>query len=380
MLSPRSDRLRYRKVIQQFARIEPRWRELYLLAELQWCTPFAYEQLRINNCLDLIPEDIRDPLRNDCLANRLRNLLLRTELVALLKECIRADIAVVLLKGAATFTDELYTAGGARTMLDLDLLVREERLDEARQILVARGYEEEVDPHKDHDGLPTDVRHAHINAYCKPGTPVVVELHYHVAYGQGGRVLPVEMAWKHTQPGEVDGVPCLVLSPTYRLLHNTVHGLIPSCDYIKGEIRLLHLVEFGYLVLKYEKEIDWQAWLQAGQQQKVETAFLAWLVLAQQLLGMPWPLLQQPSPLAKLHGYRLRVGTVCRPMLLNKELAVKISRIDRVRLWLVQAWYYLQLPGWVWDNVCYAEGWLNLPVRLQFLLKKVLSRDSRAKI
>lgn len=81
----------------------------------------------------------------------------------------------------------------------------------------------------------------------------------------------------------------MILQPTHRLIHNTVHGLIPSCDYIKGEIRLWHILEFAWLVKRYGQEIDWLGWLDGAKREKCTTAFLAWLWLAHRMFAMPLP-------------------------------------------------------------------------------------------
>ncbi len=353
---------------------------LYHLSSIHWCAPLAYEQLQKYDCLDLVPKDILALLKKESLANRLRNHLLRSELIELLQEFSCANIDVVVLKGGATFSDNLYQAEGVRSMLDLDLLVLRGKLTEARKILDRRGYNEVVDPGLAHDGLPTDVRHAHINEYHKPGTPIIVELHYQVAFGQGGRVIPAAVGWEKLKKGQIDGIVCFLLEPTWRLVHNTVHGLIPSRDYIRGEIRLWHLLEFGYLAQRYCNEIDWHEWLEAGRKEKLDVAFLAWLLLAVQLLGMKWPLAKPPSLWVRLQAWRLRTGTLLRPYLGVPRLKERFTFIERGCLVVNRLCFYLFLPGWVWKNYSYAEGWENFPARICFLLKKARDKKNWAKI
>jgi len=357
-----------------------RRQEVYREAKLHWCASLLYEIIRKGGDFTGIPETTCNQLRSDCLANRLRNQLLTSELSALLQEFVKAGLAVVLLKGAATFADDLYGSRGARTMLDLDLLVRPAQIETARALLVARGYEEIPDEGKEFVGIPADQRHAHINGYRKPGTPVLVELHYNIAYGQGGRILSAVEGWLHTCEVEVDGAPALVLEPTYRLLHNTVHGLIPSCDYIKGKIRLWHLLEFAYLVHRYSDMIDWQVWLGAAAREKQTTAFLAWLLLANRLLAVPLPEGISFGVWSRLHARRLANGTLLQGWEGVGQAGSGLSWLDRLCLLLHRGYYYLHLPGWVWRNVCYAEGWRNLPVRVRYFLTKMLRKRSWAKI
>ncbi len=362
---------------QVFKNIRP---EFVDIAAIHWLAAFCYERLREISAIETLSEDIQHRLRQECLENRLRNSLLKKALTELLRTFHEQGIEVVLLKGAATFSDDLYSQIGARSMLDLDLLVKEDLLGKAREILVAAGYQEEVDPDKAHDGLATDARHQHINAYVKPGTPVIIELHYHVVYGHGACMLPVDEAWENTLPAEVDGVPCLVFNPTYRLIHNTVHGLVPSCDFIKGEIRMWHLLEFGYLVNRYQHAIDWQVWMQAAERGNYKTAFHAWLLLAQELMGLPWPLENSPSIIEKLHAVRLQYGTLLGPASHVPWLAKSLTFREKGGLLLNKLYYYFMLPSWVWQNVCYTGDEGNISVRIRFFVRKMLNRKSWMKI
>lgn len=356
------------------------WQSIYPFLLGQWCAPLFYELLREHNCLETVPEWVRNRLRSDCLENRLRNQLLKTELTLLLGQFAGAGIAMVLLKGAATFADNLYGSIGARTMLDLDLLIKPDQVSTARALLIAAGYEEIPGEGKAFIGSPTDQRHAHINGYRKPGTPVLVELHFNIAYGQGGRILSAEEGWRHTIEVEVDGIPALILDPTYRLMHNTVHGLIPSCDYIKGRLRLWHLLEFAYLAQRYHDEIDWRIWLEAAARENQATAFLAWLLLANKLLAMPLPEEIPIGSWPRLQCLRLQSATLSQDWGSGTALGSRVSWRDRLCLLLHRGYYFCHLPVWVWRNVCYAEGWRNLPVRMRLFLTKLMSRRSWEKV
>ena len=352
------------------------WEPFLTYALRQWCTPFLYEQFQSHDLVDSLPSAVRDTLKQHCLTNRVRNTVFRKVLLSLLRQCNAKNIEIVLLKGAATFTDNLYQGAGARAMLDIDLLVKQDNIDEVRKMLAEQGFEEILDPGKLPDGLPTDERHAHINGYRKPGTPVIVELHYNVAYGQGGRIVSAMQAWQHLDHMELDGEKTFILSPTWRLLHNTVHGLIPSCDYIRGEIRFLHLLEFACLAKRYWHEIDWRMWLRAAKPEGAETAFLAYLHLACKVYDMPWPRVLTSTTLPRLHGTRLFWASSCAA----RQVGCCLSGCSWFRVLWLRLYYYLKLPVWVWENICYAPGIDNLPVRIRMLLKKTLSSRSRKKI
>jgi len=380
MLSPWTDPACVRPQLEGLNDNMGGWQLLYATASAQWGTPLLYEVLRKHNDLDQVHESIRILLRGDCLENRLRNQLLKSELAALLLEFAGAGVAAVLLKGAATFVDNLYNGIGGRTMLDLDLLIRPEQIEVAQALLIDQGYVEIPDEGKILTGTPPDQRHAHINGYRKPGSPVHVELHYNIAYGQGGRILPAEQGWQQTTSLAVDGVPALTLNPTCRLLHNTVHGLIPSCDYIKGEIRLWHILEFAWLAKRYWQKIDWRVWLEAAKREKYTTAFLAWLWMAHRMFAMPIPKDIVVGWWPGLQGERMLSATLLQFRRQSLGAGERLHWRERLLWGLHRLYYWAHLPGWVWRNVCYAEGWRNFPVRVRYFAAKVTSRRSWGKV
>jgi len=380
VLSPWTEPVRLRALLEGLHEDTGGWQELYALASAQWCAPLLYEVLRKHGCLDTVPDPVRSRLRTDCLENRLRNQLLKTELAELLLVFASAGVEAVLLKGAATFSDTLYGSLGARTMLDLDLLVRTEKIPAARALLIAAGYEEIPDEGKVFAGAPTDQRHAHINGYRKLGSPVQVELHYNIAYGLGGRILSAEVGWQQTCSVTVETASTLILQPTHRLIHNTVHGLIPSCYYIKGEIRLWHILEFAWLVKRYGQEIDWLVWLDSAKREKYTTAFLAWLWLAHRMFAMPLPEDIVVGWRPRLQGERLLSATLLQFRRQSLGGGGQLHWRERLLWGVHRLYYWAHLPAWVWCNVCYAEGWRNLHVRVRYFAAKATSRRSWRKV
>ena len=178
LFSPWTSREKIRALCRSIGSGRKGWEPMVNLAIQQWCTPFWFAAFDRHGCVDLLPAQLAAMLKTQYLTNDLRGKVMRRELQKILARFQEQDIGTILLKGAATFTDDLYSSPAARTMLDMDLLVRKERIETARNILLQLGYEEIHDEGKELNGLPTDARHAHINGYRKPKTPVIVELHY----------------------------------------------------------------------------------------------------------------------------------------------------------------------------------------------------------
>lgn len=323
-------------------------------------------QLRQDRLLELIPGGLRDYLSQLHQANADRNAAMRRGLEDLLHLFSRQGIVPVLLKGAATFCDDLYNDPGARIMGDLDLLVKDDAVEAASKALLDLGYQDVFDPGKALDGIETDERHHQLPRYVKPGTPLAVEIHFKVSYAQAGRVLAVDQAWQNILKARLYGIPVTILNPTWRLLHNSIHALLPHREFIRGDISLAHLAEFDRLKRRYARQIDWRTWEEIATRHCLTREMCLYRQLAEELISLEK---RDAEPVFAFHRRRI----------LTEGQHQGSVQPDR-RPFLPALYYYLNLPRWVWDNIGYMKGPGKLPQRLIFLFKKALSSRSRAKL
>ncbi len=352
------------------------WGQLLYRANTHLCTPLWYVRLREDALLSELPEELQEYLFHLHQANIERNLEMKAGLEELLGAMQGEGIEAVLLKGGATFCDDLYADPGARVMADLDILVQAQAVERSRQIMVDLGYLEVENPGREPEGLATDERHHHINCHVKPGTPVAVEIHYKVAYSQAGRVCPVDIVWPRRRGTHLGAIATNVLCPHDRLLHNAVHALVSEGDYIRSQVSLRQLAEFAALVERYGDEIDWDSWQRDGQRQRVGTELSVYRALAQQIMGAPGG---ESSPLHGVHLKRfLAKGDVGNPESSNRT--AKDGLLPFFTQKAIKAYYYAKLPLWSWNNVFYAQGQGALPDRLRSIRKKLTSSRSLGNI
>ena len=88
---------------------------------------------------DLLPPDVASRLRNICRDSARQNLVLTSQLLALLDAFAAHGIAVVPLKGPA-MAESLYPGPELRPSSDLDLLVRKRDIEGAVSVLAQEGY------------------------------------------------------------------------------------------------------------------------------------------------------------------------------------------------------------------------------------------------
>lgn len=354
------------------------WGRLLYMANLHYCAPLWFCSLKKDGLFPLLPSDLQVYLEYLYQANLERQDAFRQAIIEIVSNAHDMEIPVILLKGATTLCDDLYEDNGARMMGDIDLLVKIEHIEPAKKIMWQLGYEEQADCFGKSVGISGSSSPHHLPRYLKPGTPVEVEIHFQTAHAQAGRVLQTEMSWEKKEVKTWEGVNPFILIPTYRLLHNTVHALLPKQNYISSILALNQLVEFAYLARRYSPFIDWHEWLLRGVDQGLSRQFRVYLTMANKLMGMPFPTQIRQVDLPGLHVARISAACNYRANFLsghekpNKAAVKNINNVS-IRIY-IKVFTILNRPGWLWQNFCYKKGLRNIPLRLLCLSRLIFKR------
>ncbi|MCB2148558.1 MAG: nucleotidyltransferase family protein [Deltaproteobacteria bacterium] len=346
------------------------WGRILFMANLHFCAPLWFVNLRKDGFLPLLPKELQSYLLHLHQANMERQDALRKAAKEIISNLNHIEIPVILLKGAATFCDDLYEDAGARMMGDLDFLVKVRHIEPVKNLLRQLGYDAQADCFGTSGFFDSSLPH-HLPRYLKSGTPVAVEIHFQTAKGQANRVLPTDFTWANKEIKRWEGLNPGVLTPTYRLLHNTVHALVPKEAYTTSIVPLSQLAEFAYLVRRYGSVIDWREWFERGNSQCLGFQFRVYLTLAHTLMGMPYPIDVPRVAFAGLHLARLSGASNNRANYLSgfetpPETAAKRIKAVAVRI-LIIVFRRMNKPSWVWHNLCYRQGLRNIPIRLYCL-------------
>jgi len=101
---------------------KPNWKNLLYLANLHFCTPLWFVRLRKDGLISLLPQDLQTYLQHLHQANVERNEAFCEAIKEIHPKLREHGIPAILLKGAASFCDDLYGDVGARMMGDIDIL------------------------------------------------------------------------------------------------------------------------------------------------------------------------------------------------------------------------------------------------------------------
>ncbi|MEJ2200034.1 MAG: nucleotidyltransferase family protein [Desulfuromonadaceae bacterium] len=376
-LSPRPDEARIDRLRTLLRGRADRLKWLLYTANLHLCTPLWFVCLRRDGLLGELPADLQAYLQQLYLANTERNAELKTGLRELIGELDKGGIETLLLKGAASFGDDLYGDPGARVMGDLDLLVKPQRGEAARTVLLRLGYEKAEEEGLDFDQHPRDYQHFHLPAYRRPGTPLVVEIHTGLGHGQVARLLPATAVWEDAEPLVWEGRRTHFPGMEWRLLHNIAHALVPHREFIRSCISLRQLAEFGFLVQANATQLDWSALEQRLGRYGLRREFSTYLTLAQRLLGLARPDGIGRSIPSSFH--------VLRCSLAGNDEVRHVAEADsgsfRAGFWLrrvlFRGFFWMNLPVWVWRNARYPQGTKTVPARLKHLFARLFDPQSR---
>jgi hypothetical protein len=224
------------------------------------------------------PSPVLDSLRQACQRSQQRNLALTAELLRVLDLFEKAGIPAVPFKGPV-LAAVAYGDLSLRIFGDLDILLREEDLGRARDVLVAQGYIPEF------TFTPVQEK-AYRKAECAlqlrhPGRNVVLELHWLLTE----RYLSIDLAgrgfWDRLHPVALAGrtVPAFAMEDL--LLYLSVHGSKHRWE------RLEWLCSF--VAVASQPGLDWEAVRRRARESGAERLLHMALLLSRDLLGLELP-------------------------------------------------------------------------------------------
>lgn len=269
------------------------WLAVLSLANQHLLGPALHARWRRLGWLPALPPDVCDYVADLHRLNRNRNRALRRQMTEIVKALNRVGIAPIVLKGGIHLLESAYPGHdkGIRMMRDLDILVPAADLERAVGVLTGIGYTVA-------DRYP-DGHHAY-GEFARPGVPGSVDLHTELV--DPYYVLPAAEIRARANVLPVENLRLAAPSPTDRMLHHLLHAQVHYLgDYYRGTLRLNQLHEFAVLADKYRTEIDWNRIADRMTEFHLSTPLHSYLLAAERLFGLPWPLAAEPRWRAEFH-------------------------------------------------------------------------------
>jgi hypothetical protein len=258
----------------------PSSERLYAMALRQGVAPLLYHRLQAQRADTALSKERVRPYKEAYLGTAARNLQGYRDLRELASALLAADIPIIVLKGVF-LTEVVYRNPGVRPMVDMDLLVPQEHLATAAQILADGGFH--TAKPLTADVIVQAVQHLPIST--KSVAARAVEVHWSLTPPHQPYSVEVTEFWQRAIPATIAGLPLQALCPEDLLLHLCMHlaymhefacGLRPFCD-------------VAATLNHYGEQLDWTAVVERASRWRWGRGVYLALYLAGEWLGAAVP-------------------------------------------------------------------------------------------
>jgi Uncharacterised nucleotidyltransferase len=227
------------------------WTEFKDLATGQLVAAAVVHRLDQNGLAGRLPDAVSRYFGAVYRLNRIRNIQINVECMAIAAAMNEIDVVPVFFKGGGALLAGLYDDPATRIMSDLDILVPAARNSDCVTRLLAWGYRVDGTPRH-----PRDQSHAVL--YLESGA-APVDLHRDIIVYPYQNLLPVRdviaLAIEHNRQGVTFAVP----SPTHQAIINAAHAqLHHNHGYIYGRLALRSLLDMSLICRRWSDDIDWR--------------------------------------------------------------------------------------------------------------------------
>jgi hypothetical protein len=277
------------------------WNAILAVANDHLLTPALWGALQRFGRTEMPPAEVAAYLAMVGGLNEERNRALRRQAMELATAFNRRGVRPAFLKGGLALLAGAPEAMGSRMMRDLDILVPGERRAECVAVLAEAGYSLMRGYGEGHNA---------VGDFARPGDAGSVDLHVELL--DQPWLLAARDVWRRASILEVEGATIAVPSPTDTVLHELLHAQVHHLgQFYRGELRLLQIHALVRLVRHHGVAIDWPAIERDLDRHRLTTALHSYLLAAQRMFGLAWPLLRSPTAAARLHYWRcgLQLGS-----------------------------------------------------------------------
>jgi len=228
---------------------------------------------------EAVPKDKMNQLKKNFKANSKCNLFLTVKLLKLLNLFKENNIIAIPYKGpiqaALAYGDPLL-----RQSSDLDILLREQDVLEAKELLVSQGYRPVPNLTKNQEIVLLKYLLEH--TFIHNEDRIVIDVHWRIAPKYFMFPIDYEKLWERLKPISLLGREVMTFSPEDLLLILCIHGIRNSWEY------LYLICDIAKLIHVYQ-EMDWN-WVLSKSKRFGNKRFLfLGLYLANDILGSKIP-------------------------------------------------------------------------------------------
>ncbi|MCU0565398.1 MAG: nucleotidyltransferase family protein [Oculatellaceae cyanobacterium Prado106] len=256
------------------------WPYLVQLAYRHGVMPLLYRSLN-QTCPSLVPTETLQSLRHLFSTNAQRSLLFTAELLKFLKLFADHQMAAVPYKGPV-LADTVYGDVAFRQYCDLDIVLQEQDILPAKQLLIEQGYFPK-DPMTEAEEIAfLQSNDEHNYTFIRADRSVALELHWRITPRCTSIIEPRHF-WEHLEPSTFKGVPFVNLSLEDWLPILCVHGSRHRWE------RLTWLCDVAEILRLRGAALDWDGVMGRSQVLICRKMLFLGVLLAHKILDAPVP-------------------------------------------------------------------------------------------
>jgi hypothetical protein len=269
---------------------------LFSFASSQYLLPALYPRLRDRSVLSNLPGDVADALQVIYGLNLERNQVILSQAQAVIGLLNSVGIEPIALKGLAYLLSGIVADRATRHLFDLDLLIPENHVSQAIDVLSEAGY------------VPyAGDAFAHFRHHAPPmqrADSVSVELHYSIGLGHPSSVLSSSEIIAESTPILAGETFVRLPAPEHLLIHLILHSQLhhPYHDRVFPSLRAMY--DLLLLTQHFGDKLDWGAIEQRFYGHGEQTTFLLHLLQVHQTLDLPLPFAIHLDSVQKLRWLR----------------------------------------------------------------------------
>ena len=223
------------------------WEEFVWMGSSHLVLPALYAVFKRNGVLPLLPADLEEHLQSIYKLNVDRNTQIKEQSIKLIRILNEKGIKPIFLKGAGHLLKGLYRDDGERIMSDIDLLIPEDVIEKAAQVLYDNGYS-----HPEEFADDDFEKHHHLPGFEHNNFIALVEIHNYVFPGSYSKIL--SNAEIESEKKKLKGLNAWVLSYQHQMIHNFVHDQLVDDGFKYKTMVIKGLYDFFLLTIQEPSE------------------------------------------------------------------------------------------------------------------------------
>lgn len=254
------------------------WDHIYRQAGRYGLIPLLYYNLKFT-APELVPEDILQKMSEIYLSSLTQSMIQIRELLQVIQLCTDHEIPIIPYKGAA-LSQQIYGDIGLRLSSDIDIIVRQQDVIRAKDLLISQGYIPQVSLTHELDTKFIRVDNEH---HLSHPHKTMIDIHWQ--FMSRYYLVPFEETeiWAGLKMISLDGTEILSLSTEMQIISLCIHGAKHQWKELK------HISDIAAFISS-DKDINWELILTIAQEKRIKRIIFLGLRLVEMIMKIELPI------------------------------------------------------------------------------------------